>query len=347
MTLTELSYYSRKSLPFLIIFFLIILIIFYLFKLLFLYLELNRPKNLPLRPVFGKISKPIVSDSIKKKFDYILDTVEGEPISASETAKVYFIPPSQSKLSYRERIYLMAKSFGIDTEKVKHKLVDKEAVFEDENQILRVDITNYNFNYQYNLSGEEEFLINNIIPSTQQIESKAIDFLKNIGRYPNEFSQGKINIIYLKLDFLTKTLTIVDQPSLANLVEVDFYRPDIDGFPMVSSKYFNSQNYLVIAFSSSDSKVIKGQIKFYEKSDQEFGIYPVKAGNQAWEELTQNKGIVVSAPENIEKITIKKMFFAYFDPDVYQEYLQPVYVFLGNNDFVAYVPAISNEYLAD
>jgi hypothetical protein len=39
------------------------------------------------------------------------------------------------------------------------------------------------------------------------------------------------------------------------------------------------------------------------------------------------------------------MFLGYYDPDIYQKYLQPVYVFLGNNGFVAYVPAIKEEYV--
>ena len=38
------------------------------------------------------------------------------------------------------------------------------------------------------------------------------------------------------------------------------------------------------------------------------------------------------------------MFLGYYDPDVYQEYLQPMYVFLGDNNFVAYLPAITDDY---
>ncbi len=52
-------------------------------------------------------------------------------------------------------------------------------------------------------------------------------------------------------------------------------------------------------------------------------------------------------PKNKTSIKIKKMFFAYFDPDIYQSYLQPVYVFLGENNFVGYVPAVSADYLTD
>ena len=55
---------------------------------------------------------------------------------------------------------------------------------------------------------------------------------------------------------------------------------------------------------------------------------------------------MVSQPQTTN-ITIRKMFLGYFDPDVYQEYLQPVYVFVGDGDFVGYVPAVSGEYLVE
>ena len=39
------------------------------------------------------------------------------------------------------------------------------------------------------------------------------------------------------------------------------------------------------------------------------------------------------------------MFMGYYDPDIYQGYLEPVYVFLGTDNFVAFVPAVIDEYL--
>lgn len=345
MTLTELSYYSKKSLPFIIIFFLIILIIFYLFKLIFLYIDLNKKPEIKINPVFGKIKSPILTDLKKESFNYILDTIDGEPISASPTANVYFIPPNQPKLGYRERVFLMASSFGFDTEKVAYQLVETKATFKDEKQILTIDISNYNFNYQYYLNGREGFFLETEVPRREEIERKAIDFLKNIGRYPDELAQGKINIIYLKFDRLTKNLTIVDQPSFANMIEVDFYRPEIDGLPVIPPKYFNSQNYLVMVFSRQETKVVKGQIQFFDRSKEEFGVYPIKSGNEAWEKLKQNQGLIVSGPNDKKTIKIKKMLFGYLDLDNYQEYLQPVYIFLGENNFVGYVPAVSDQYL--
>jgi hypothetical protein len=39
------------------------------------------------------------------------------------------------------------------------------------------------------------------------------------------------------------------------------------------------------------------------------------------------------------------MFFGYLDPDTEQDYLEPVYIFLGDNNFVAYVAGIDDKYL--
>lgn len=348
MTLTELSYYSRRYAPFAIIFLLIIFILFYLFKLLFIYFNLNKQKRIYTNPIFGKIKRFEIKEPISAgNINYTFDTVEGEPISASETAKVYFIPEANTRFGYREKIYLIAKNLGFDTVNLKYKLVGKETAFSDNKQQLTVDITNFNFSYQYQFDGKEEFFSNIIVPVRQEIENKAIDFLKGLGRYPTELTQGKTNIIYLMFDQQTKSLSIVENANQANMVEVDFYRPDIDIFPIVTPTYFNSQNFLVMIFSGEESKILKAQIKFFEKSTEQVGVYPVKTGQMAWEDLKKGKGTVISFAQGKNNVVVKRMFLGYFDPDIYQEYLQPMYVFLGDNNFVSYVPAVTSEYLIE
>jgi len=348
MTLTELSYYGRKMLPFVIIIFLIILIIFYIIKLLFVYLQLQpKTKLLYINPVFGQIKKPLLKETpASSSADFILDTIEGQPVTATDTAKVYFLPPSYSRLKYLQQIYLMAKAVGFDTENVKHILVNTEAIFDDGQQKMTIDITNFNFSYEYKLKelNKENFFGNNRLPSQSEIEGKAANFLNAVGRYPEELSRGKRNLIYLTYQTDTQQLILAPQNKTTNMVEVDFYRADIDDFPTVSPKYFNSPNYVVIAFNQDGFRIIKAQVDFFEKSDDQIGLYPVKSGTAAWEELKNNRGIIIS-PSGNSTINIKKMFLGYFDPDIYQEYLQPVYVFLGDNNFVGYIPAIESQYL--
>lgn len=345
MTLTEFSYYLRRFLPFVVIFFLLIMVLYYLVKVFLLYFNAEKPKTLYINPIFGKITKPYIENaSSSANLNFTIDTIEGEPVSASDSAKIYYLPSSSAKFGYREKIYLIAKTLGFNTDVVNYKLNDKEAVFEDSKQKLTIDITNYNFTYEYKFEDDQEIFQKTIVPEKNTIEDTAVNFLKTIGRYPEELSRGKTNTIYIIYDPISKKMSVSDTNQNTNIMEVDLYRPDLEN-TIVTPTYFNSQNYVMMVFYANGYKIIKAQVKFFEKSETQYGIYPLISGNDAWNELKNGNGIVVQNSQTGGNIVIKKMFLGYLDPDVYQEYLQPVYVFLGQNDFVGYVPAVSSSYL--
>ncbi len=343
MSLTELSYYFRKYLPYLILFFLIFLIFFYSIKLVLVYLDSNKTPTIYLDKSLGNISPPEIPQSTTSAgLKFTLDTIEGAPVTATETAKVFFLPQFNPRFGYREKIYLIAKSFGFDTEVIKHKLVDKTATFTDSEKTLTIDISNFNFRFDRKVNNELFSSPQLTIPSKTEIENKAIDFLKKIGRFPEELGKGATNIIYLKYNPGNQNFVNVKKRDQAQLVEIDFRRPDIDSYKMVTPRFFTSQNYVIMLFEGNSYTVIKSQIAFFEKSEEQVGIYPIKTGDQAWAELNNGKGIVVAGTEGQKNIVIKSMELGYLDPDIYQSYLQPVYVFLGEGDFAAYVPAVKN-----
>ncbi len=329
--------------PYLILFFLIFLILFYSIKLVLVYLDSNKNTVVYTNLIFGKIGPPEIPQSTTSAgLKFTLDTIEGVPVTATETAKVFFLPQLNPRFGYSEKIYLMAKSFGFDTAVVKHKLVDKTATFSDAEKTLTIDISNFNFKFDRKVNNELFSSSQLTIPSKPEIENKAIDFLKKIGRYPDELGKGTANVIYLKYNPGNQNFVNVDLRNQAQLVEVDFYRPGIDDYSVVTPKFFNSQNYVIMLFEGSDYIVIKSQIVFFEKSDEQVGTYPIKTGDQAWAELNNGKGLVVAGTQGQKNIIIKSMKLGYFDPDIYQNYLQPVYVFLGEENFVGYVPAVKN-----
>lgn len=348
MTLTEVSFYSRKFAPFALLFFLILLIFYYLVRVLLLTITPQQQVTIFTDPIFGKIKRPFIPNAKpSSNFNFSIDTIEGKPITATESAKVVFLPSATARFGYRERIYLIAKTLGFDTEVVKHKLDGKEAVFQDAVQTLKIDITNLNFTYEYNFENDPQIFENTIYPQKKDSEDRAMDFLRTVGRYPEELAQGKTNTIFISYSPEAKQMKLLKTNTLANMVEIDFYRPDQEQYPIVSPKYFNSQNYVMMVAYQSDFKIIKAQIKFFEKSDSQIGFYPVKSGDVAWQALKTGKGFIIQNEGGGQDIVVKKMFLGYYDPDVYQEYLQPVYIFLGNNNFVAYVPAITDEFFVE
>ena len=343
MNLTELSYYFRKFLPYFILFCLIFLIFFYSVKLTLIYLESNKTNTIYTNEIFGKVSLPEIpgsSSSVGLKFT--LDTIEGQPVTATDTAKVYFLPQYNPRFGYSEKIYLIAKSFGFNTEVVKHKLVGKTATFSDIEKTLTIDISNFNFKFDRKVNNTLFTSPQLTIPTKTVIENKAIDFLKKIGRYPDELAKGTTNVIYLKFNLINQNFVNVEKSSQAQLVEIDFGRPDIDTFKVVTPKFFTSQNYVVMLFQGDEFQIIKSQIAFFEKSEEQIGTYLVKTGEEAWSELISGLGFVVAGTQGQKNILIKSMELRYFDPDIYQNYLQPVYVFLGEGNFAAYVSAVKN-----
>lgn len=349
MNLTEASYYVRKFAPVFVLFFVIILILFYSVKLFFLLIDANKRPVTYINPIFKEIPPPTFKKEATTSagFSFSLDTIEGKPVTATDTAKVYFIPRSPLTLNYTSAIYLMARSFGFDTEKVKHVLINNEAYFDDGMQRLRVNIQTLNFRYDYDMGKDSALIDSAGVLAKETAENEAINFLKSIDRYPVEFSQGKTNTIYMQYDKVASRSSVIDIPDMANMIEIDFFRPDTFGYPVVTSSYFNSQNYVMYMGGQNGrvGRLVSAQIQFFEKSEENIGVYPLVSGQQAYERLLAGKATLISSGTTKRNRTIKRMFLGYFDPDIYQEYFQPVYVFLGDNDFVAYVPAVADSYL--
>lgn len=348
MTLTELSFYVRKYYPFGILAGLIILIVFYSFQLFFLFLT-NKPKGPLINPVFNVLKRPMVPEaSSSANIKFSLENIEGRPVTATDTARVfYLLPPPRTPFGFREKAYLIAKTLNFDTDSVNFLLQGKNAIFSDVTKKLTVDIQNFNFNFQFSFADQPGIFDKAIMPTSNEAQGKAINFLQSLDVYPQELATGKTNTIFFNFNPVTKTIRPINKNEEGNIVEVDFSRADIDGFATVSPTFFNSQNFVLMAFSEGGSfQILRAQVKFFEKSQEQYGIYPLRTGDEAFADLQKGEGIVVSNPQDLTTVTIRSMFMAYYDPDVYQDYLQPVYVFVGDDNFVAYVPAVSKQYIA-
>lgn len=356
MTLTAASFYIRKFAPVVLLFVIVFFIFFYSIKLVLLLSKHDTTQPVVLNTVFDKIKPPVYSYATTSGgLNYSFDTIEGEAVTSTDSAKVFLLPQNKFQLGYVSKIYLMAKSMGFVTEEIKHELNDetKTATFNDGKQKLEVSILNYNFKYEYNLEAASSFFDEAATPSAATAKQSAINFLSSFDRYPDELARGKTNVIFFNYNKDNKEMAILQESDGANMVEVDFYRADIPGipsdYPIVSPSFHNSQNYVTMIFLKSGGyKIIKSQIQYFEKSNEQVGIYPVISGNEAFEKLKAGKGFIISHTKGeTDNVLIQKMFFAYLDPDIYQEYLQPLYVFLGDNNFVAYVNALPDNYYVD
>ena len=340
--------------PVAIIVILVLLTIFFSIKLFLLYLASSSPQRNPVKAVkveidtnFGKIKAPLIPDAVSaKNYTFILDTFDGTANidSASSSAQIYFIPAQKASFGFLPQVYSMAKASGFDTQISQHQVNADIAEFSDGKRNLQVNINNFNFTYNFSITKDDGLSSSNI-PEETTIEASATGFLTSMGSYNEELARGKRNVIYLKFDQEKNEVQPLESPDGANMAEVDYFLPDFDSFPVVTSNYYNSPNYVMIGFTETAPIVIKSQVRIFPMIQDKVGVYPIKSSQQAWENLKSDQGYVVSSSKNEGDIKIKRIYLAYYQPDIYQEYFQPVYVFLGDNKFVAYVTALTNEYI--
>ncbi len=354
MTLTELNYTIRKFAPIGVIFVLVIFMLFLAIQLLLLYVNsqkttvVNAPPPATINATFNKIQPPIIPQSTSSsKYTYVLDTLDGTPNieNATSAATIYFLPEQAASFGSLPKVTLMAKDAGFDTEVTQPRVSNNVATFDDGKRKMVIDMKNFNFTFDYILTPEDVNLDGTNIPGENELQSQASNFLSKLTRYPTDLAQGKKNVIYLNYNTQNNQVSTLDSSEGANMAEIDFYRPDMNGYPMVTSTYYNSPHYVLFGFNKDGMRVIRSQVKFYEHSQDQTGLYPIRTAETAWQDLQQGRGMVVSSTKDSGEIVIKKIFLAYYDPDVYQQYLQPVYVFLSDDKFVAYVTAVVDEYL--
>ena len=74
--------------------------------------------------------------------------------------------------------------------------------------------------------------------------------------------------------------------------------------------------------------------------------YPLRSAKSAWQVLQSGEGFVAEKG-NAEEAIVREMTLGYYE-DWFneQEYLQPIYVFTGDNGFVGFVQAIDPTYIS-
>ena len=108
-------------------------------------------------------------------------------------------------------------------------------------------------------------------------------------------------------------------------------------------------SYISVLYAPSpgiSSPIIEISYTFWPIAFDDFGTYPLISGTSAWEELVKGNAAIISMGNNTSgNIVIRNIYMAYYDSEDPQLFLQPIFVFEGDNNFVAYLPAIIPDWL--
>lgn len=345
-TLTNISITARKIIRY-GIFFMIFLIVGRIF--LNVGVKIYKkvfPTPTPAPTVkYGKLSSiPFPQNGITSKFTYTLETPEGGlPTNTTTQAKVYFMPKASANLLSLDVAKNKSASLGFDS----NMQQISETVYKFKNRnypsYLQMNIISGTFSVSYDLINDKS-PINFRPPVAEVATSEFKSFLSSASVLPSDLS-GIVTHDYLKITDgeLKSALSL----SEANFVKINLFRKDYDNLPVVTGKPDQANVWAIVSGgSSSGQKIIASEYHYHSVDETQYSTYPIKTPTEAFTELQNGSAFIASTGINNDgaNLKIRRIYLAYFDPDADTEYFQPVYVFEGDNGFVAYLPAVTSTY---
>lgn len=290
---------------------------------------------------FGKLPPLLINEGFKpnENVTYKLETVTGELKELASDLKVFAIEAPEVKFGDAPRTDSWAQALGFATPAVSEiNSVATYADRTDNSKLLKIGITSQKAEIVSN------YLNNITLISTKH---KGEDAAKlNAERLVKVFSLNALaypvdKIKYIKYKIDGGTLVEANELSAVNLIQVNYGRGDLDKIPVVYPKFGETKVWVL----TSNNSFVAANIDITRIQDYKFSTYPLKGIARAFEELKSGK-VIYNKEFNGTTFDIRDVKLAYLDTYAYQPYLQPVYLFEGNDGLAAYVNAVSDSFIS-
>lgn len=270
-------------------------------------------------------------------FEFANDTVP----QFSDQARVYVIYRSSSSIMALEKDKETAKKFQFTEEPNEVKTGVYEFKNGSSNKTLTMNVLNGSFTLTYPYMSDQLLLSTNNMPSKNEAIEIASSFLELGDKMTEDLKNGEKKVSYWKIQ--NGSLIAADSQSEANMARVDFYRSKLNELNVLSENVGKaSVSVLVSGSEVTDKEVLEVNYKDLNIDSESYSTYPIKTAQEAIEDLKAGNYWPAS-DITAAKVVIRDMYLAYFEPVSLTNYLQPVFVFEGDNNFVAYVPAIDSK----
>ena len=288
---------------------------------------------------FGKLPPIVLNEGYQppKGVTYRIETVTGELEELPADLKVFSIDLPEVKFGDVARTNSWADSLGFQIPPVANTNGIATFAGKTDSRTLKLGITS-----QQGIIESDYFNNLDVISKkhggeavAQGVADKVVDVF---GIKVEEYPKDKISYVMYKVD--NGKLVEVSGLSATNLIRVNYFRADIDNIPVV---YPTSTQAKVWVLASNDTAVA-ASVDITRIQPYRFSTYPLKGVNKALAELRAGKAIYSDELES-SVFDIREVALGYLDTKAYQPFLQPVYIFRGNNDVDAYVGAVADSYI--
>jgi len=356
-TLTEASVTARKVIKFGLIGFVVITILWYLGTALVKYYRAMNPAPLSDPTVdFGQLPKINFPESTSRP-KLALELPTGSVPLFVDRMRVYSAPVKRSSFTDTEKGIETAAALGFLFKP--DQKTESNYVWTNQDQLnskLDMNIVSSHFVLSRQWQNNPALASMASFASDKAVIMDTENYLSRVGLLSSDIL-GVEKVTYLK-DGGGKLLSALSL-SDADFVQLDLFRKNMDetdplgktkdvvaSYPFYRSNPNKGLLIVVVSGSTNLSDKIIGLEYGYNKIDYgKNGTYPIKTGEEAWNELEKGGGYVYQGESGLSEVKIRRVFLGYYDADTSTGYAMPIYIFLGDQGFTAYVSAVKDAWI--
>ncbi len=340
-TLTDFVTYYKKAIIWFGILILVIAALTIFFNLLGTIKDsLTGSNKLAPTVAFGKLPQLDLSEGVRFASGtvYKIETVSGDLPNLPASSKVFSFEEETATFSDLEDSKAKARALGLSDQPFEY--AGGKVKFRDPNDPDKT-LTVETINQAFKLEGdylENPEIVSNKIESEDTVKKSIVDFFEEVGVSVRNFQEDDIVTEFYKIEEgqLVEALSL----SNANLVKVIFNNPKLADLEVFDIR-LNNPNVWAL---SSGRKIVAAEYNINRFSKHKFATYPLKSSQQAFEELKNGKG-VLNGNFADEVFEIRKVKLGYLDTRAPQRYLQPVFIFEGDDGLAAFVGAVDSAWI--
>ena len=296
------------------------------------------PAKLPPTMRYGLLPKTVFPKKEFEKKEFRAELADDAFPKFEDQIKVFVIYRPDRDFLALEYDKKVARSLKFEGEPKKIRSGVYEFRNDNLNQVLTMNVLEGSFVLKYPYLEDQTLLTPGKVPGKEGAIAAASAYLETAGKLGDELKEGEKRVSFWKIEY--DGLKAAESRSEANVARVDFFRKAIDGLKVVGVQTARAPVAVLVSGAKVDSKkVVEVDYKSMEIDEESFSTYPIKTVEAAWSDL--KKGNYWPASDTADDaVVIRNIYLAYFEPITLTNFLQPVFVFAGSDNFVAYVTAV-------
>lgn len=206
---------------------------------------------------------------------------------------------------------------------------------------LDIDIVSKHLTMKVDWASDPGFLSQKSLPPQQTAITQVRETLQEAGLSAPDMATSGAKISFLRASG-TSYIPAVSL-SEADFIQVNIWRSPIrETYSLVRPDPLQGNAHFIFSGSrDTNSSIVQADFSYAPIDYERFETYGLIAPQTAWQTLQAGKGFVAHIDTGVQQATVRNVYLAYYESDTPQRYLQPVYVFVGDQNFFAYVPAVA------